>query len=144
MPSDHSVDAAPASRRLPPVSLESIAARLEDLEQRRDSGDHEIATQVEALRNELRALSARVVGIESKTESIDDKVTAIAADLKKQTEVIGESPDLGTGKDGSGMRKQLANLVDKQRVPPFIQWLTPFAVTAMGAYELLHRLGILK
>jgi hypothetical protein len=42
------------------------------------------------------------------------------------------------------MRKQLANLVDKQRVPPFIQWLTPFAVTAMGAYELLHRLGILK
>ena len=71
-------------------------------------------------------------------------MTAIAAEQKRQAEIIGESPSLGTGKEGSGMLRVLANLADKQRVPPIVQWLTPIVVTAFGIYQALKSAGILK
>lgn len=141
MPSDTSVDMAPpASRRLAqPLTIEGLADRLDDLESRldtRDSGEHQLAEEVDKLRGDIRSLSAAV-------KDLSDMAKALVESQKKLTEVIGESPDPATGADGSGMKKQLTDLVTKSKAPTIATYVTSAGMGAYAIYQGAKALGLI-
>ena len=129
-----SVDQAPASQRSPhPVTLESLDERLKEIEERierRDSDENLVAEDIAKIKQQMRDLG----------ESLKD----ISTKLDKLANVIGESPDLSTGNTGTGMRKQLSDLVTRAAVPAVVAYITPAMGVAFGVYQALKLAGILK
>lgn len=129
-----SVDMAPNSQRAPhPVTLESLNERLLEIEERidrRDSDENVVAEDIAKIKQQMRDLG----------ESLKD----ISGKLDKLAGVIGESPDLSTGNAGTGMRKQLSDLVTRSAVPAIVAYITPALATGYGVYQALKLAGILK
>lgn len=129
-----SVDQSPNSQRAPhPVTLESLDERLKEIEERierRDSDEAVVAEDIAKIKQQMRELN----------ESLKD----ISAKLDKLANVIGESPDLSTGNAGTGMRKQLSDLVTRSAVPAVVAYITPALATLYGIYQALKLVGILK
>lgn len=129
-----SVDMAPNSQRAPhPVTLESLNERLLKIEERidrRDSDESVVAEDIAKIKQQMRDLG----------ESLKD----ISGKLDKLAGVIGESPDLSTGNAGTGMRKQLSDLVTRSAVPAIVAYITPALATGYGVYQALKLAGILK
>lgn len=129
-----SVDMAPNSQRAPhPVTLESLNERLLEIEERidrRDSDENVVAEDIAKIKQQMRDLG----------ESLKD----ISGKLDKLANVIGDSPDLSTGNTGTGMRKQLSDLVTRSAVPAIVAYITPALATCYGVYQALKLAGILK
>lgn len=140
MPSDISVDMAPNSRRLAqPLTIEGIADRLDELESRiekRDSGEHALIEELESLRKEINALRSAV-------KDLADTTKAVLEAQKKLTEVIGESPDPALDKAGTGMRKQLTDLVTKSKAPTIATYVTSAGMGIYAVYQGAKALGLL-
>ena len=129
-----SVDMAPVSQRTPnPITLESLNDRLVEIEDqlsRRDSDESAMADDIAKIKQQMRDLG----------EAMKD----IGGKLDKLTGVIGDSPDLSTGNAGSGMRKQLSDLVTRSAVPAVVAYITPALATGYGVYQALKAFGIVK
>lgn len=129
-----SVDMAPNSQRAPhPVTLESLNERLLEIEERidrRDSDENVVAEDIAKIKQQMRDLG----------ESLKD----ISGKLDKLANVIGDSPDLSTGNTGTGMRKQLSDLVTRSAVPAIVAYITPALATCYGLYQALRAFGFVK
>ena len=129
-----SVDQAPTSQRAPhPVTLESLNTRLLEIEDQlaqRDSEESAMADDIAKIKQQMRDLGEQMKDIGTK--------------LDKVVSVIGDSPDLSTGAAGTGMRKQLSDLVTRSAVPAIVAYITPALATCYGIYQALRAFGILK
>lgn len=145
--SSSSVDQGPSSRRGLPgsLTLESLDERLGHVERHVEDLTAAESSLPEELLNIRRVASAQAGLIEEMGKLVKEGVEQSKANgiaIAKLTEVVGESPDLSTGKPGTGMRKQLSDLVTKAQVPAFVAWLTPAMGTAYGLYQALKFFGV--
>jgi hypothetical protein len=125
------------------LTLEGLDARLTVVEHTlEDAVESSLPTELENLRHIVAKLSAKLDEQSTQIAAVLEQSKSNGAALAKFSEVVGESPDLSTGKPGTGMRKQLSDLVDKQRVPPFVQWLTPVIAVVIGIYQALKAAGV--
>lgn len=142
-----SVDTAPPGSRRgpPPLTLEGLDERLTAVEHTlENAAESSLPTE---LLNIRRVMAAQATTLEEQGKTLAallEQSKANGTALAKFGEVIGESPDLSTGKPGTGMRKQLSDLVDKGRVPPVLHYVTPIVGVLFGIYQALKAVGILK
>lgn len=144
-----SVDQGPSSRRGLPgsLTLESLDERLGHVERHVEDLTAAESSLPEELLNIRRVASAQAGLIEELGKLVKENVEqskANGAALVKLTEVIGESPDSALDKAGSGLRKQVADLVVKSKAPTIV---TAIGGAGMGIYaiwQILHAIGVVK
>lgn len=145
MPHEPSVDTAPGSRRLPHITIESLASRIEELEHLRDSGEIDaIKAELEALRGSQRRLEARIDAIDGKIDALGTKIDALIKKVDKFDEVVGESPDDAAGTPGKGMKKTLSELNRASKEQPWSARIAAAMAAVLAIYQLLKGYGVLK
>lgn len=92
---------------------------------------------------ELRSSMPNEETIAASIEEVRRKQESDGRMLVELKNAVGESPDAATGVTGSGMRKQLALLVDASRKPTLYSAIAAiFAALAM-VYQMLKGFGVL-
>ena len=142
-----SVDQGPSSRRGPPgsLTLESLDERLGHVERHVEDLTGAESSLPEELTNIRRIAAAQSGLIEELTkltrESVEQgKANGVA--IAKLTEVIGESPDSALDKAGTGLRKQVADLVVKSKAPTIVTAIGGAGMGIYAIYQIVKALGI--
>lgn len=114
------------------------------------------ATAPEVATNVLYAeLAARVAVLEARPseaeqttkEKLDEFQRQQAADSKAiagLVAAVGEAPDDSTGREGSGMRKQLAMLIVASKRPTLAAYLAAFFTAVTMVYQFAKGVGWIK
>lgn len=81
--------------------------------------------------------------IKTRLEDLQDGRGADSKILGALLTAVGESPDAATGREGSGMRRQLAALVEAGKRPTIASYLAAGGTALLTLYQILKSYGIL-
>lgn len=81
--------------------------------------------------------------IKNRLEELQDGRAADSRSLATLLAAVGESPDAATGRDGSGMRKQLAALVEAGKKPTIASYVAAIGTGLLALYQVLKGFGVL-
>lgn len=145
-----SVDLAPPGSRRggpPPITLESLDERLVTVERHVEdltSTEPSIPTELLNIRRVVAAQAGLLEEQGKVIREVLDLTKANGTSLVKITEVIGESPDSALDKAGSGLRKQVADLVVKSKAPTIVTAIGGAGMGLYALFQLLKAVGVLK
>lgn len=106
---------------------------------------------IDALQGRMAAVEERLSGAGGPEPSIKEQLTELTRGREADSRVlgvivaaVGESPDAATGREGSGMRKQLASLVEGAKKPTIASYFAAFGTAALAIYQILKGFGVVK
>lgn len=81
--------------------------------------------------------------IKEMLEQLGEGREADSKSISALVKAVGESPDAATGQDGSGMRRQLAALVEAGKKPTIASYMAAIGTALLAIHQILKTVGIL-